>query len=149
MANSKLNGEGRWSTGLCDCFSDCSLCCKTCICPCITFGQNPEVIDQGSSSCALNAVLYVVVHHLAGCGLSFIYACYYRQKFRHLYGLEASPCHDICVHRFCHYCALCQEHRELRNQGFDMTIGSSLATHALMEPKRRHYPNGQIHTTIL
>ncbi|KAK6252252.1 hypothetical protein QUC31_013972 [Theobroma cacao] len=121
--NSKPGQVTPWSTGLFDCFSDSFLCCKTCICPCITFGQNSEIIDEGSSSCALNAVLYVIMHHFLGCALSCLYGCYYRKKFRHQYGLEPSPCPDICVHCFCHYCALCQEQREIRNQGYDMIIG--------------------------
>ncbi|OMO60666.1 hypothetical protein CCACVL1_23968 [Corchorus capsularis] len=112
-----------WSTGLCDCFSDCFLCCKTCICPCVTFGQNAEIIDQGSSACAVDAVIYVVIHHFSCCFISFMYACYYRRKFRLQYGLKASPCPDFCAHSFCHYCALCQEHRELKNLGYLMTIG--------------------------
>ncbi|CAN7064019.1 unnamed protein product, partial [Brassica oleracea var. botrytis] len=34
------------STGFCDCFSDCKNCCITCWCPCITFGQVAEIVDQ-------------------------------------------------------------------------------------------------------
>ncbi|XP_021293382.1 cell number regulator 2-like [Herrania umbratica] len=121
--SSKLGQVNPWSTELFDCFSDSSLCCKTCCCPCITFGQNAEIIDQGSSSCFLNASLYVIMHHFTGCGLSFLYGYFYRRKLRHQYGLKQSPCHDICVHCCCHYCALCQEQRELRSQGYDMLIG--------------------------
>ncbi|WRX13823.1 PLAC8 motif-containing protein - like 9 [Theobroma cacao] len=76
-----------------------------------------------SKCCSLNAVLYVIMHHFLGCALSCLYGCYYRKKFRHQYGLEPSPCPDICVHCFCHYCALCQEQREIRKQGYDMIIG--------------------------
>ncbi|OMO99775.1 hypothetical protein COLO4_13088 [Corchorus olitorius] len=74
--------------------------CKTCICPCVTFGQNAEIIDQGASACAVDAVITWLQ-----------------------YGLKASPCPDFCAHCFCHYCALCQEHRELKNLGYLMTIG--------------------------
>ncbi|OMP06435.1 hypothetical protein CCACVL1_01583 [Corchorus capsularis] len=40
---------GRWSTGLFDCFSDVPNCCITFWCPCITFGQIAEIVDQGST----------------------------------------------------------------------------------------------------
>ncbi|PPS06883.1 hypothetical protein GOBAR_AA13766 [Gossypium barbadense] len=39
----------RWSSGLCDCFSDWRNCCITCWCPCVTFGQIAEIVDKGSS----------------------------------------------------------------------------------------------------
>ncbi|OMP07511.1 hypothetical protein COLO4_07275 [Corchorus olitorius] len=91
--------------------------------PVLLFGQNAEIIDQGASACAVDAVIYVVIHHFSCCFISFMYACYYRRKFRLQYGLKASPCPDFCAHCFCHYCALCQEHRELKNLGYLMTIG--------------------------
>ncbi|XP_021293403.1 cell number regulator 2-like [Herrania umbratica] len=123
MADSASRGEAPWSTGLFDCFSDCSLCCQTTFCPCITFGRSAEIIMKGSSSCCENCLLYAAIQYLTGSLFSILYGCYYRRKLRQQYGLKASPCHDYCVHCFCHYCALCQEYRELRNQGFDMKIG--------------------------
>ncbi|KAK8714926.1 hypothetical protein V6N13_042271 [Hibiscus sabdariffa] len=44
-------------------------------------------------------------------------------KMREEFGLKQGPCHDFFVHCFCHYCALCQEYRELENQGFDLKLG--------------------------
>ncbi|XP_022776444.1 cell number regulator 2-like [Durio zibethinus] len=123
MANSKYSGESPWSSSLFDCFSDCSLCCQTTFCPCISFGRSAEIITKGSCSCGTYCLLYAVIHHLSGCLLSMLYGCHYRRKLRHEYGLESSPCPDLCVHCFCHYCALCQEYRELRNQGFNMKLG--------------------------
>lgn len=42
---------------------------------------------------------------------------------RQQYLLKKSPCGDCLVHCFCEACALCQEYRELKNQGVDMSIG--------------------------
>nr|GMD26425.1 protein PLANT CADMIUM RESISTANCE 2-like [Ipomoea batatas] len=42
---------------------------------------------------------------------------------REQYMLKESPCGDCLVHCFCESCALCQEYRELKNRGFDMSIG--------------------------
>ncbi|GFP83544.1 protein plant cadmium resistance 12 [Phtheirospermum japonicum] len=42
---------------------------------------------------------------------------------RQQYFLQESPCGDCVVHCFCDSCALCQEYRELKNRGFDMSVG--------------------------
>ncbi|KAI6683374.1 hypothetical protein NL676_029287 [Syzygium grande] len=46
---------GQWTTGLCGCFEDPSNCVITCCCPCITFGQNAEIIDRGATCWVANA----------------------------------------------------------------------------------------------
>ncbi|KAL1568601.1 protein PLANT CADMIUM RESISTANCE 2-like [Salvia divinorum] len=109
-----------WSTGLCGCLSDCDSCCLTCWCPCITFGRISEIVDRGSSSCCLNGTWYTLLACLTGC--PWCYSCFYRSKMRRQYSLHESPCCDCLVHCFCQTCALCQEYRELKNHGFDMTI---------------------------
>ncbi|XP_057960656.1 protein PLANT CADMIUM RESISTANCE 2-like [Malania oleifera] len=110
-----------WSSGLCDCGSDVSNCCITCWCPCITFGQISEIVDEGSTSCATNGAIYALLAVLTGCGC--IYSCTYRTKMRRRYQLEERPCGDCLLHCCCEACALCQEHRELKSRGFDMSIG--------------------------
>ncbi|KAA8532535.1 hypothetical protein F0562_032649 [Nyssa sinensis] len=110
-----------WSTGLCGCFEDVPNCCITCWCPCISFGQIAEIVDKGSTSCGVSGSLYALITWLTGCGCC--YSCLYRSKMRNQYMLHESPCNDCLVHCFCEECALCQEYRELKNRGFDMTIG--------------------------
>ncbi|XP_062171315.1 protein PLANT CADMIUM RESISTANCE 2-like [Alnus glutinosa] len=110
-----------WSSGLFDCFSDVRNCCTTFWCPCITFGQVAEIVDKGSSSCAANGALYTLICCVIGCPC--FYSCFYRSKMRQQYTLEESLCGDCMVHCCCEPCALCQEHRELQNRGYDMTIG--------------------------
>ncbi|XP_022856320.1 cell number regulator 2-like, partial [Olea europaea var. sylvestris] len=94
--------------------------CITCWCPCITFGQIAEIVDKGSTSCGVGGVLYTLIA-LTGCAC--LYSCFYRSKMRRQYMLPETPCADCCVHFCCECCALCQEHRELKNRGFDMSIG--------------------------
>ncbi|KAH9746253.1 protein PLANT CADMIUM RESISTANCE 2 [Citrus sinensis] len=115
--------EGPWSSGLCDCFSDCSTCCLTYWCPWITFGRIAEIVDQGSSSCGVNCALYFIIAWLTGC--SCLLSCGYRSKMRHQYMLKDSPCGDCLVHVFCELCALCQEYRELKSRGFDMSLDTA------------------------
>ncbi|WRX19718.1 PLAC8 motif-containing protein - like 10 [Theobroma cacao] len=66
-------------------------------------------------------------------GCSCLYSCFYRSKLRGQYFLKESPCTDCCIHCCCEECALCQEYRELKNRGFDMSIG----WHGNMERKKR------------
>ncbi|KAJ7954296.1 Plant cadmium resistance 2 [Quillaja saponaria] len=109
-----------WSTGLLDCCSDIETCCLGIWCPCVMFGRNAEIIDRGTSSCcAQGTIVYLLdMFTYLGC----CYTCTYRKKLRKQYGLDEDPCGDCLVHCFCGKCALCQEYRELRNHGFDMTI---------------------------
>ncbi|KAA3466040.1 protein PLANT CADMIUM RESISTANCE 2-like [Gossypium australe] len=110
-----------WSTGLCDCCSDLPNCCLTCWCPCITFGRIAEIVDHGSTSCGVSGALYALIGILTGCPC--IYSCFYRSRMRSEYMLEDRPCNDCCLHFCCEACALCQEYRELKNRGFDMSLG--------------------------
>ncbi|XP_024025504.1 protein PLANT CADMIUM RESISTANCE 11 [Morus notabilis] len=110
-----------WSTGLSDCCDDVGTCCLTCWCPCVTFGRIAEIVDQGSTPCGVGGALYTLIMCVTGC--SCMYSCFYRSKLRGQYFLEERPCTDCCIHCFCEGCALCQEYRELKNHGFDMSIG--------------------------
>lgn len=110
-----------WSTGLCDCCDDVSNCCITCWCPCITFGQIAEIVDKGATPCGTSGALYALIGFVTGC--PFFYSCFYRSKLRQQYMLHESPCGDCLVHCCCETCALCQEYRELKDHGFDMSIG--------------------------
>ncbi|KAB2045529.1 hypothetical protein ES319_D01G168200v1 [Gossypium barbadense] len=95
--------------------------CLTCWCPCITFGRIAEIVDHGSTSCGVSGALYALIGILTGCPC--IYSCVYRSRMRSEYMLEDRPCNDCCLHFCCEACALCQEYRELKNRGFDMSLG--------------------------
>ncbi|KAF7851914.1 hypothetical protein BT93_L1628 [Corymbia citriodora subsp. variegata] len=110
----------KWTTGLYDCCEDPSNCIITCCCPCITFGRNVEIIDRGATSCFVGGLNYFL---LAYVGVGCLYTCSYRKKMRSVHSLQEDPCADCLVHWCCISCALCQEHRELKNRGFDPSIG--------------------------
>ncbi|XP_022856318.1 protein PLANT CADMIUM RESISTANCE 2-like [Olea europaea var. sylvestris] len=111
---------GEWSTGLCNCVSDVSNCCVTFWC-CKTIGQIAEIIDKGSTSCKASAAIYTLVALVTGC--TCIYSRFYRSRMGKQYMLSGDPCADCLVHFCCENCALCQEYRELKNRGFDMSLG--------------------------
>ncbi|GAB4848966.1 hypothetical protein Ancab_040149 [Ancistrocladus abbreviatus] len=52
-----------------------------------------------------------------------LYSCLYRSRLRGQYDLAEEPSADCLVHFCCEPCALCQEYRELKTRGFDMSIG--------------------------
>ncbi|CAI9278478.1 unnamed protein product [Lactuca saligna] len=111
----------QWSTGLFECDSDVSNCCITCWCPCIPLGQIAEITDKGSTSCVVHGTLYTILLVLTGC--QWIYSCMYLSKMRQQYLLPEEPCNDCLVHFCCEPCAMCQEYRELKYRGFDMSLG--------------------------
>jgi Cys-rich protein (TIGR01571 family) len=146
MANS-APPAGAWSSGLCGCFDDVGGCksivsfnfnptiacaalfaqallpagCLTFFCPCVTFGRIAGIVDQGPPSCCASGALYLL---LSAAGLGCLYSCCYRSKLRARYELAETPCADCCVHLCCEPCALCQEYRELKARGFDMSLGT-------------------------
>ncbi|KAL5711938.1 hypothetical protein ACHQM5_014159 [Ranunculus cassubicifolius] len=96
--------------------------CCTIFCPCVTFGRNAHMVDEGKSSCCGQGCIYCMLM-MVSCHC--LYSCVYRQKLRGKYGLPAEPCCDFCVHWFCDPCALCQEHVELKSRGLDPSKGWS------------------------
>ncbi|XP_024170080.1 developmental and secondary metabolism regulator ve-1-like [Rosa chinensis] len=115
-------GEGTtWKTGLFDCLLDPPNAIMTTLCPCWTFGQIAEIVDNGQTSCSCNALIYMVIwcFIMVPCLLS----CTYRRKLRNKLDLPESPGPDCIIHCLCELCALCQEHRELELRGLDPSLG--------------------------
>ncbi|XP_030530899.2 protein PLANT CADMIUM RESISTANCE 6-like [Rhodamnia argentea] len=115
-----VNTEG-WRTGLFDCMDDPMNTAITFFFPCLTFGQVAEITDNGTTSCAMGALMYGLIG--AFIGMPCIYSCMYRSKLRNKFGLVESPAPDWIVHCLCEPCALCQEYRELNRRGWDPSIG--------------------------
>ncbi|TQD70138.1 hypothetical protein C1H46_044328 [Malus baccata] len=116
----RMGLKSEWSSGLFGCGNECSTCCITYFCPCVTFGRIAEIVDEGKSSCCGQGCTYC---GLMLFGLQWLYSCFYRQKLRAKYNLPDKPCCDCGVHFFCDSCALCQEHAELKDRGLDPAKG--------------------------
>ncbi|KAG0626918.1 hypothetical protein M758_2G161400 [Ceratodon purpureus] len=130
---------GQWNASLCGCCSDCDMCCQTCWCPCVTFGQVAEVVDEGQVSCCVQATIYGL---LCSVGIPCVYSFMWRQKLRQKFKLERGCCGDFCVHCCCAWCALCQEHRELRSRGLDPSLGWEVAQQTYFRPMAVPTPPG-------
>ncbi|KAJ4874587.1 Protein PLANT CADMIUM RESISTANCE 12 [Raphanus sativus] len=112
--------QGLWTTGLCDCHEDCHICVQTAIVPCVSFARNTEIVNRGTTPC-INAGLIHLALGFVGC--CWLYAFPSRSRLREHFALPEEPCSDYWVHICCTPCAICQESRELKNQGADPSLG--------------------------
>ncbi|XP_059291195.1 cell number regulator 9-like [Lycium ferocissimum] len=111
--------EMQWSSGLCDCFDDPMNCVATCFFACLTMRENAEIISKGETSCIAATTIYFL---LCSIGCQAGYGFLYKSKLRKLSGLPKEACKDNVVHSCCSFCAISQEHRELKLHGADPTI---------------------------
>ncbi|XP_058104421.1 cell number regulator 6-like isoform X2 [Magnolia sinica] len=132
-----------WSTGIFGCAEDTDSCWTGLFCPCVLFGRNVENLREDiewtkpcichaifvEGGLALAAATALMVHgieprttFLIGEGLVFawwmcgIYTGLFRQSLQKKYHLKNSPCDPCMVHCCMHWCAICQEHREMKGR---------------------------------
>ncbi|KAG6501782.1 hypothetical protein ZIOFF_041666 [Zingiber officinale] len=117
-------------------------------CPCVLFGRNVERLREDTpwtSPCMCHALcvegglalaVATAVFHgidpstsfLIGEGLVFtwwmcgIYTGIFRQSLQKKYHLKNSPCDPCMVHCCMHWCAICQEHREMKGRLSDNLV---------------------------
>ncbi|XP_057440496.1 cell number regulator 6 [Lotus japonicus] len=130
-----------WATGICGCAEDTDSCWTGLFCPCVLFGRNLEAmrddipwtnacvchamcVEGGMALAAVTALFngidpetsFLIVEGLFFtwwmCG---IYTGLFRQALQKKYHLKDSPCDPCMVHCCLHWCAICQEHREMKN----------------------------------
>ncbi|KAL3649424.1 Cell number regulator 6 [Castilleja foliolosa] len=128
-----------WATGIFGCTEDHESCLTGLFCPCVLFGRNVATFNEDiteQSACVGHAVcveggiaLAVFTAAFNGIdpdtvcllteGLLFawwvcgIYTGLGRQLLQRKYHLKNSPCDPCMVHCCFHWCAICQEHREM------------------------------------
>ncbi|KAL0003800.1 hypothetical protein SO802_011361 [Lithocarpus litseifolius] len=155
MAAPPLPAKGKWTTGICGCFDDCSNSTTTVppppppTSPALP-GEDRRgggwlaVDDVGSPLGGANEAAYtagqnyLVLFTLVPVLGATLYACTYRTKLRRHFELPeqpCGPCGDCCVHHLCCFCALCQEHRELKNRQMDPVGGWREAYKTIMNPR--------------
>ncbi|KAJ4847262.1 Cell number regulator 6 [Turnera subulata] len=130
-----------WSSGIFGCAQD-HQSWTALFCPCVLFGRNVESLREDTpwtTPCVCHAICVeggialataTAVFHgidprtsfLICEGLMFawwmcgIYTGLFRQSLQKKYHLKNSPCDPCMVHCCLHWCALCQEHREMKGR---------------------------------
>ncbi|KAG8391572.1 hypothetical protein BUALT_Bualt01G0201500 [Buddleja alternifolia] len=130
-----------WTTGIFGCTEDKDSCLTGLFCPCVLFGRNVASLNDDiseQSACVAHAAcveggiaLAAVTAFMHGIdpdtacllteGLLFawwvcgIYTGMGRQLLQRKWHLKDSPCDPCLVHCTLHWCAICQEHREMKN----------------------------------
>ncbi|KAL1550344.1 Cell number regulator 6 [Salvia divinorum] len=132
-----------WTTGIFGCAEDVESFRTGLFCPCVQFGRNVEQLREDTpwtgpcichaifveggiafavATAALHGFIDPRTTFLIGEGLFFswwmcgIYTGLVRQSLQKKYHLKNSPCDPCLVHCCMHWCALCQEHREMRSR---------------------------------
>lgn len=138
-----------WTTGIFGCTEDPQSCWTGLFCPCVLFGRNVETmredipwtnacvchalcIEGGMAVAAATAMFHGLLDPRTACligeGLLFawwvcgIYTGLFRQSLQKKYHLRNAPCDPCMVHCCLHWCALCQEHREMKGHLSDEAI---------------------------
>ncbi|CAI5524792.1 unnamed protein product [Closterium sp. Naga37s-1] len=97
----------------------CAVCCSV-WCPCVMVGRNAEIVTDGFTD-PCRACMGWALLQLACSGAFF--ARDFRKRLREKYMLPQRPFSDFWMHCLCACCAIAQEHRELRNRGWDPALG--------------------------
>uniref|UniRef100_A0A6N2K0Y2 Cell number regulator 6 n=1 Tax=Salix viminalis TaxID=40686 RepID=A0A6N2K0Y2_SALVM len=131
-----------WTTGIFGCAEDTESCWTGLFCPCVLFGRNIEslrddtpwttpcvchgvCVEGGIALAAATALFHGIdpnTSFLICEGLLFawwmcgIYTGLVRQSLQKKYHLKNSPCDPCMIHCCMHWCALCQEHREMKGR---------------------------------
>ncbi|GMH37515.1 hypothetical protein BSKO_05388 [Bryopsis sp. KO-2023] len=118
MAQTRGNRGEPWQSGdILNCFDDFDTCVVTGCMPCLVFSENRSMLhghDKSMRDDVDPCMMYTTLMILSGCTLQCLYAYGTRTDIRRKYNLEEQPCGDCMTHVFCHFCALCQEYRELK-----------------------------------
>ncbi|PRQ57433.1 putative PLAC8 motif-containing protein [Rosa chinensis] len=146
-----------WTTGICGCTQDPESCWTGLFCPCVLFGRNVETIREDipwNNACVCHAVcveggiavaaataffhgvdpktsVLICETLLFAWWMCAIYTGLFRQSLQKKYHLKDSPCDPCMVHCCMHWCALCQEHREMRGH---LSDSSSMAMTVVNPP---------------
>ncbi|KAJ7949513.1 Cell number regulator 6 [Quillaja saponaria] len=137
-----------WTTGIFGCAEDRESCWTGLLCPCVLFGRNVESLREETpwtTPCICHAICIeggialaaaTAFFHGIDPGTSFliceglffswwmcgIYTGLFRQSLQKKYHLKNSPCDPCLVHCCLHWCAVCQEHREMKGRLSDNVV---------------------------
>ena len=94
-----------------DCLQDKKTFQLACLCPCILYGKNKQILYKQPDSLTDSIIYGLVMIPCFGACL----ACEQRGEIRKRLGIEGTPAEDFCRHLCCGACAVTQETRELHD----------------------------------
>ena len=103
----------RFRTPLHGCFSDIGQCCLVCWCPCVQWARIADWALDDEGPWPLFCLLYWICGNFRCC-MGMITRRLLREKL----AIAGTCMEDCLIHTFAHYCALCQEARELRADAY-------------------------------
>jgi len=108
-----------FSSGLCDCFSDCDICICAFCCPCVQFGLNVTKHETmfpcgGGIICCLTLWASLLFCPITLGVVPLWLVLQNRVHIRHNMGLGRNDCGDCLEIVFCGPCVIAQEGRELK-----------------------------------
>ncbi|XP_043932671.1 cornifelin-like [Protopterus annectens] len=110
--------ESDWSSGICDCCDDMSICC--CACWCFSCFQCSTANKFGECLC---------LPILDGVGLCTLpISLSVRAAARERFNIRGSICGDCCTNLWCLPCAWCQLAREMKVRNRPVTIMNAYIT---------------------
>ncbi|XP_072544892.1 plac8 onzin related protein 6 isoform X2 [Salminus brasiliensis] len=105
LQSSHIQKTGQWSSGLCDCCDDMSICCFGFWCPCCLMCDTANTF--GECMC-----LPLVEMFFGGLAPPVTFSL--RSSMRERYHIQGSMCNDCCLSACCKICVWCQIARELK-----------------------------------
>lgn len=124
--------EGRFDTGLWDCFGDCHSCLIASLCPLVLWAQTEHKAGIRRFWPSLLLLCAVFVFSLVFNGfVMFGLLFYFRMRLRVMGNLERRPCADCCVAFWCQCCALVQQARHV-NRAVEV-VGSATSVRLVAE----------------
>ncbi|KAM9942757.1 hypothetical protein ACTFIT_006149 [Dictyostelium discoideum] len=97
-----------WEHGLCDCTSDCRVCCISYLWPGLQIMQQRATVDNRqceATDCLLATFFFPLV------------TCLTRSQIREKHGIDGNFCGDSCAVCYCTLCVVHQQTMQLQAKG--------------------------------
>ncbi|KAA8533868.1 hypothetical protein F0562_031385 [Nyssa sinensis] len=113
-----------WTTGIFGCAEDTESCWTGLFCPCVLFGRNVEKLREDTpwtSPCICHAI-FVEGGIAVAAAVAAFHGIDLRTSISYLQVLPDNDSDPCLVHCCMHWCALCQEHREMKGRLSDNVV---------------------------
>jgi Cys-rich protein (TIGR01571 family) len=123
-----------WMDGLCDCASDCGVCCQTIWCTLCTGANVNNMISLNMPACDCSAFCCIMIGtYVSGNWYPIWLTRAWRRELIQRYNIvNETSCDSCCKGMFCSPCSACQTQREMGKRG--QFAGGCCATAPVAQP---------------